>query len=107
MKIPVIKGRIGSWIYYVGTMTFGQIASEQINASVDEIYEATCLSELLQRHLTDNYNSIKNYLLNESDRFFNAIILAIFDGDPQWLEVEFKGDERDYTTVGFLDFTGE
>ena len=107
MKIPVIKGRIGSWIYYVGTMTFGQIASEQINASVDEIYEATCLSELLQRHLTDNYNSIKNYLLNESDRFFNAIILAIFDGDPQWLEVEFKGDERDYTTVGFLEFTGE
>lgn len=107
MKIPVIKGRIGSWIYYVGTMTFDQIASEQINASVDEIYKATCLSELLQRHLSDNYNSIKNYLLKESDRFFNAIILAIFDGDPQWLEVEFKGDEKDYTTVGFLEFTGE
>lgn len=107
MKIPVIKGRIGSWIYYVGTMTFDQIASEQINSSVDEIYKATCLSELLQRHLSDNYNSIKNYLLKESDRFFNAIILAIFDGDPQWLEVEFKGDEKDYTTVGFLEFTGE
>lgn len=107
MKIPVIKGRIGSWIYYVGTMTFDQIASNQINASVDEIYKATCLSELLQRHLSDNYNSIKNYLLKEPDRFFNAIILAIFDGDPQWLEVEFKGDEKDYTTVGFLEFTGE
>lgn len=107
MKIPVIKGRIGSWIYYVGTMTFDQIASEQINSSVDEIYKATCLSELLQRHLSDNYNSIKNYLLKESDRFFNAIILAIFDGDPQWLEVEFKGDEKDYTTVGFLEFSGE
>jgi hypothetical protein len=48
MKIPVIKGRIGSWIYYVGTMTFDQIASNQINTS-----------ELLQRHLSDNYNSIK------------------------------------------------
>lgn len=107
MKIPVIKGRIGSWIYYVGTMTFDQIASKQINASVDEIYKATCLSELLQRHLSDNYISIKNYLLKEPDRFFNAIILAIFDGDPQWLEVEFKGDERDYTTVGFLEFTGQ
>jgi DNA sulfur modification protein DndB len=107
MKIPVIKGRIGSWVYYVGTMTFDQIASKQINASVDEIYKATCLSDLLQRHLSDNYDSIKNYLLKESDRFFNAIILAIFDGDPQWLEVEFKGDEKDYTTVGFLEFTGE
>ena len=107
MKIPVIKGRIGSWIYYVGTMTFGQIASEQVSASVDEIYHATCLSELLQRHLTVNYESIKEYLLKEKDRFFNAIILAIFDGDPQWLEVEFNGDERDFTNVGFLEFTGE
>lgn len=107
MKIPVIKGRIGSWIYYVGTMTFGQIASEQVSASVDEIYHATCLSELLQRHLTVNYESIKEYLLKEKDRFFNAIILAIFDGDPQWLEVEFKGDEKDFTNVGFLEFTGE
>lgn len=107
MKIPVIKGRIGSWIYYVGTMTFGQIASKQVSASVDEIYHATCLSELLQRHLTVNYESIKEYLLKEKDRFFNAIILAIFDGDPQWLEVEFKGDEKDFTNVGFLEFTGE
>lgn len=46
-------------------------------------------------------------MLKEPDRFLNAIILAIFDGDPQWLEVEFKGDEKDYTTVGFLEFTGE
>ena len=99
MKIPVIKGRIGSWIYYVGTMTFGQIASEQVSASVDEIYHATCLSELLQRHLTVNYESIKEYLLKEKDRFFNAIILAIFDGDPQWLEVEFRGEEKAFSNT--------
>ncbi|MBQ4585180.1 MAG: DGQHR domain-containing protein [Clostridia bacterium] len=107
MKIPVIKGRIGSWIYYVGTMTMGQIASTQVSASVDEIYKATCLQNLLQRNLTRNYESIKEYLLKEKDRFFNAIILAIFDGDPQWLEVEFKGDEREFNNVGFLEFTGK
>ena len=45
-------------------------------------------------------------MLKEQDRFFNAIILAIFDGDPQWLEVEFRGDEQVYTNVGFLQFTG-
>lgn len=107
MKIPVIKGRMGSWIYYVGAMTMGQIASNQISASVDEIYKATCLENLLQRNLTHNYESIKEYLIKEKDRFFNAIILAIFDGDPQWLEVEFKGEEREYCNVGFLEFTGE
>ena len=106
MKIPVIKGRMGSWIYYVGAMTMGQIASKQISASVDEIYKATCLENLLQRNLTNNYESIKEYLLKEKDRFFNAIILAIFDGDPQWLEVEFKGEERDFGNVGFLELTG-
>lgn len=107
MKIPVIKGRIGTWIYYMGTLSFEQIVSNQISASVDEIYQAKSLSELLQRHLTDNYESIRDYLLKERDRFFNAIILAIFDGDPQWLEVEFKGTEKDYTNVGFLEFSGE
>ena len=97
---------MGSWIYYVGAMTMGQIASKQISASVDEIYKATCLENLLQRNLTNNYESIKEYLLKEKDRFFNAIILAIFDGDPQWLEVEFKGEERDFGNVGFLELTG-
>ena len=70
MKIPVIKGRMGSWIYYVGAMTMGQIASNQISASVDEIYKATCLENLLQRNLTHNYESIKEYLIKEKDRFF-------------------------------------
>ena len=105
MKIPVIRGRIGSWLYYTGTMTFEQI-SNNVTASINELYNASCLDELLQRELTSNYDSIKNYLLKEEDRFFNAIILAIFDGDPQWLEVEFKGDEQGYTNVGFLQFTG-
>ena len=105
MKIPVIRGRIGSWRYYTGAMTFEQI-SDNVTASINELYSASCLDELLQRELTSNYDSIKNYLLKEEDRFFNAIILAIFDGDPQWLEVEFKGDEQGYTNVGFLQFAG-
>ena len=106
MKIPVIKGRIGSWIYYAGTMSFKEV-SENVSTSVDEIYSASCLAEVLQRELTTNYISIKTYLLNEKERFFNALILAIFDGDPQWLEVEFKGAEKEYSNVGFLEFTGD
>lgn len=105
MKIPVIRGRIGDWIYYSGLMSFEQI-SLHVKPSIGEIYEATCLEELLQRELTKNYQSIKQYLLNDRERFFNAIILAIYDGDPQWLEVEFPENEREYTNVGFLQFSG-
>lgn len=106
MKIPVIRGKIGDWIYYSGTMTFSQV-SENVTASINEIYEASCLDEILQRALTDNFTSIKNYILKDSERFFNAVILAIYNGDPQWLEVEFNNEESEFTNVGFLEFSGE
>ena len=106
MKIPVIRGKIGNWKYYSGVMSFSDIATS-VTASIGEVYQPSCLDELLQRELTDNYQNIKNYILNDNERFFNAIILAIYNGDPQWLEVEFDDEEREFTNVGFLSFTGE
>ena len=106
MKIPVIRGKIGDWIYYSGTMTFSQV-SENVTASINEIFEASCLDEILQRALTDNFESIKNYILKDGERFFNAVILAIYNGDPQWLEVEFNEEESEFTNVGFLEFSGK
>lgn len=106
MKIPVIRGKIGDWTYYSGVLSFRQI-SESVTASINELYKTSCLDELLQRALTDNYESIRDYILKDNERFFNAIILAIYDGDPQWLEVEFNEAESDYTNVGFLQFNGE
>lgn len=105
MKIPVIRGKIGNWTYYLGVMSFKAIAST-VKPSIGEIYQASCLDELFQRELTENYNEITQYLLKDQERFFNAIILAIFDGNPQWLEVEFPEAEREYTNVGFLEMSG-
>lgn len=106
MKIPVVRGRIGSWIYYTGVMTFGQIA-EKIKPSINQIYKATCLDDVLQRELTSNYENIKKYILKDQERFFNAIIIAIYNGNPQWLEVEFDAAESAFTNVGFLELTGD
>lgn len=102
MKIPVIRGQIGDWRYYTGVMSFGQIA-KKVEPSVEQFYSPSCLSDLLQRELTDNYLSIKQYLLKEDQRFFNAIVLAIYDGDPKWLEVEFGGVYETYNDIGFLE----
>ena len=102
MKIPVIRGQIGKWRYYVGTMTFGQIA-ERVAPSINQLYPSESLSTLLQRELTDNYISIKDYICNDQERFFNALILAIYNGDPQWLEVEFNGEYDEVNSVGFLE----
>lgn len=102
MRIPVIRGQIGKWRYYVGNMTFEQIA-ERVSPSINQLYPSESLSALLQRELTDNYISIKDYICNDQERFFNALILAIYNGDPQWLEVEFNGEYDEINSVGFLD----
>lgn len=102
MKIPVIRGHIGDWGYYTGIMKFSQVAG-LVTPSVDDFCNPSCLNDLLQRQLTDNYLSIKNYILNENQRFFNAVVLAIYDGDPKWLEIEFGEEYEEYNNVGFLD----
>ena len=102
MKIPVIRGQIGKWRYYIGTLTFRQI-SDRVSPSINKLYPSDSLSTLLQRELTDNYLSIKEYIENDQERFFNALILALYNGDPQWLEVEFGGEYEDVYNVGFLE----
>ena len=103
MKLPVIRGHVGDWRYYTGVMKFKDI-DQIVTPSVDEFCNPSCLSDLLQRQLTENYKSIVKYLLNEEQRFFNAIVLAIYDGDPKWLEIEFSEEYEDYNNVGFLAF---
>ena len=102
MRIPVIRGHIGDWRYYTGVMKFDEIAY-LVSPSVDEFCNPSCLNDLLQRQLTDNYLSIKEYILNEEQRFFNAIVLAIYDGDPKWLEIEFGAEYEEYNNMGFLE----
>lgn len=106
MRIPVIRGHMGDWGYYAGIMKFQQI-SELVTPSVDEFCNPSCLNDLLQRQLTDNYLSIKEYILHENQRFFNALVLAIYDGDPKWLEIEFGEEYEEYSNVGFLELNEE
>lgn len=106
MKLPVIRGHIGDWRYYTGVMKFKDVA-DIVTPSVDEFCNPSCLNDLLQRQLTENYKSIAKYLIKEEQRFFNAIVLAIYDGDPKWLEIEFGEDYEEYNNVGFLSFNDD
>ncbi|WP_430624775.1 DGQHR domain-containing protein [Pseudomonas syringae] len=43
----------------------------------------------MQRELNDDRaKEISDYLINNEDRFFNSLVVAIYDGDPNWHEVE-------------------
>lgn len=105
-KIPAIKGNIGSWVYYTAILSFKDIA-ENVKAVDKELHDSKTLSEAIQRSLTSNYLSIKNYILHQEEMFFNSIVLAIYDGDPNWIEVELEMEDQSYYDIGFLSLSGD
>ena len=106
INIPAIRGVIGNMVYYTTTLTFNQVA-ERVKKIDDELHTSTSLKEQLQRALTSNYQSISDYIISQKEHFFNSLVLAIYDGDPEWneMEVNFKGE--DYYSMGFLKLNGE
>ena len=107
MNIPAIRGKIGNTVYYSANFSFQQI-NELVDRKVgNEIYTSKTLKDRLQRSLTDNSGKIKQYILEQDDRFFNALVLAVYDGEPQWTEIRFELDEDEFPNVGILHFNGK
>ena len=106
IDIPAIRGHIGKITYYMATLTFEQI-SDRVKRIDDEIHTSKSLREQLQRALTDNHKSIKEYILTQKERFFNALVLAVYEGEPTWNELEFEFDNRRYYSMGFLHLNGQ
>lgn len=105
-KIPVVKAVIGNWVYYTGVLSFEDI-SKYVSPINDELHKSKSLSDAIQRSITDNYIAIKEYILNQEERFFNAIVLAIYDGSPNWIEVELEIEGEEFYNMGFLSLSGE
>lgn len=106
MNIPAIRGKIGNTIYYSANFTFRQI-KDLVKKVEGEIYTSVPLKERIQRSLTDNSGKIKQYILEREDRFFNALVLAVYDGEPQWTEIRFELDDNIYPNVGILHLSGK
>jgi DNA sulfur modification protein DndB len=106
LNIPAIRGILGDIIYYTSSFTFKQIA-ERVKKVDQELHTSSSLKDQLQRSLTNNYESITDYILSQKEHFFNALVLAVYDGDPVWNEIEvgFKGE--DFFNMGFLRLNGE
>ncbi len=63
---------------------------------------------MLQRSITENYISIAHYIETQDERFFNALILAVYDGDPKWHDVRLEIDGEDqYIGLGVLELSGD
>ncbi len=107
MIIPAIRGYIGTTVYYIANLKFKEIAELVNRRNSDELYKSRPLRDALQRSLTDNYLKIKEYILSHPDHFFNAMVLAVYDGNPLWKEVRYEVDDITYEHVGLLELNGQ
>jgi DNA sulfur modification protein DndB len=103
MKIPALRANIGTWNYYVTTLTFEQVA-EFVSKVDDQLHKSESLRDLIQRSITNNYISIKDYIINQPDVFFNSLVLAVYDDYPDWREIEFKYEGEETYQMGLLEF---
>ena len=107
MKIPAIRAQIGIWVYYISTLSFDHV-SKYVRKVDDELHKSELLREMLQRAITDNYKGIADYIVQQEERFFNALVLAVYDGDPQWNEVRLEYDDEDpFYDLGILELRGD
>lgn len=106
IKIPAIRGKIGQTVFYTTNLTFKQI-SDIVRKVNDELHTANSIKEQIQRSLTNNYIKIKEYIQNREDRFFDSLVLAVYDGDPLWKEIRYEIDGEIYNNVGLLEFSGQ
>jgi DNA sulfur modification protein DndB len=114
---PALRGNFGDWTYYTCLMSAKEIAKRIDFAN--EIHPSKGLSTLIQRELKKSRGSeIAEYLIREKQRFFNSMVAAVYEGDPEWhgfsnftpqvADIDLKDIPEDAEdSVGFLSFSGE
>ena len=116
--LPALKGRVGKWAFYTTLMKFSEL-TDRVHLS-DEIYKNKKLSKMIQRMITEGRaENIAQYITTEEERFFPAMVVAVFEGSPNWLEFSIstrkaprRFDEKlldlsKLDSFGFLELTGK
>lgn len=108
LNLPCLKGRIGDWFYYCSTMSFDEIARRvKLPIEIDKKYKDPTLKlgEWIQRDIgNERIEPIARYLSNQKERFFNSIVLGIYDGEPSWQEFEIKiGESTEENQLSEID----
>jgi len=112
-QVPCLRGVLGDWVFYPALMSAQQIEARVMTAK--DIREAKALDDYLQRDLQPRVKKIVSYLRTRDTRFFNSIVIGVFDALPQWLEFNLASGAEDPeipdarelgTSMGILLFDG-
>jgi DNA sulfur modification protein DndB len=122
LSIPCLRGKVGEWFFYTSVMKFKDIAQRvKMPEEIDEKYidENLKLGEWIQRKIEPKrIEPLVNYIQKQEQRFFNGLVLGIYDGEPSWQDLnisnsEIYNEEYDDTinyfskTFGILTLSGK
>jgi DNA sulfur modification protein DndB len=82
--LPALRATMGDWIYYISFMRMGDIR-DRIGIA-EEIHKTPRLQDFIQRQLTNRSREIAEYLQTKQ-RFFNAIVVGVYGGAPDWFQL--------------------
>ena len=85
LTIPALRAHMGDWIYYVTFLQMEKIA-DQIHIA-EKIHSSKVLKDMIQHAVADRAGQISEYLLKQPQRFFNALIVGVYGGSPDWYEL--------------------
>ena len=115
--LPALRGVMGTWVYYSCLMQLSDVGSRISYA--EEVHSNEHLSDMIQRQLNRGRSKdIAQYLKDQPERFFNSLVVAAYEGEPNWHslgELNFHASEIDPSlfreetveSVGFLTLRGD
>lgn len=120
MILPALRGHMGDWVYYSALMSMSELAHRVKYAHELRPRKDHEMSKFIQRALesTSRVKKISSYL-NTQERFFNSLVLAMYGGEPTWLDIALKKKSEEAAAVakymqgwrseslGFLELTGK
>ena len=89
-SFPAIRSHIGDWAYFITVLPFGEVRQRIRRA--DEIHTNKGLHDMIQRALSDRKIAIADYIRTQDERFFNAIVVGIYGGSPDWFPIEIEAN---------------
>lgn len=94
LKVPGLRAHMGDWIYYITFLRLEDVA-QRVSLAQD-LHTSKALKDLIQREVDESVHSqaIKRYLLEQDQRLFNAIVIAIYGGAPTWAELKIDDTAR-------------
>lgn len=111
IHLACTHGNLGYWDYYSTVIKVEDVVRNNRIITVAESEElfTNNINAILQREIRNSrIKALKNYILNNNERFLGSIVAAIHQGEPKWTEIdinqnfEIEGTSIDELAIDFL-----